>query len=62
MITQQLIKSILMILFGVLNKHLKVKDIGALRKITTSKVAKKFPLKERCLNKESTKHIKVLQT
>ena len=53
-----LIKSIWMILFGVLNKHLKVKDTGALRKIATSKVAYKFPLKERCLNKESTQHIK----
>ena len=57
-----LLRSILMILFSVLNKHLKVKDTGALRKITTSKVAYKFPLKERCLNKESTQHIKVLQT
>ena len=57
-----LIKSIWMILFGVLNKHLKVKDTGALRKIVTSKVAYKFPLQERCLNKESTQHVKLLQT
>ena len=40
-----------MILFGVLNKHLKVKDTGALRKIVTSKVAYKSPLQERCLKK-----------
>ena len=57
-----LLRSILMILFGVLNKHLKVKDTGALRKIVTSKVAYKFPLQERCLNKESTQHVKLLQT
>ena len=46
-----------MILFGVLNKHLKVKDTGSLRKIVPSKVAYKFPLQERCLNKESTQQI-----
>ena len=51
-----------MILFGVLNKHLKVKDTGALRKIVPSKVAYKFPLQERCLNKEWTQHVKLLQT
>ena len=51
-----------MILFGVLNKHLKVKDTGALRKIVTSKVAYKFPLQERRLSKESTQHVKLLQT
>ena len=49
-----LIKSIRMILFGVLNNHLKAKDTGALWKIATSKVVYKFPLQERCLNKEST--------
>ena len=57
-----LIKSIRMILFGVLNNHLKAKDTGAPWKIATSKVVYKFPLQERCLNKESTQHVKLQQT
>ena len=51
-----LIKSIWLILFGVLNNHLKAKDIA------TSKVVYKFPLQERRLNKESTQHVKLQQT
>ena len=57
-----LIKSIWLILFGVLNNHLKTKDTGAPWKIATSKVVYKFPLQERCLNKESTQHVKLQQT
>ena len=57
-----LIKSIWMILFGVLNNHLKAKDTGALWKIATSKFVYKFPLQERCWIKESTQHDKLLQT
>ena len=56
-----LIKPIRMILFGVLN-NLKTKDTGALWKIATSKVVYKFPLQESCLGKESTQHVKLLQT
>ena len=50
-----LIKSIRMILFGVLNNHLKAKDTGAPWKIATSKVVYKFPL-------QSTQHIKLQQS
>ena len=57
-----LIKPIRMILFGVLNNHLKTKDTGALWKIATSKVVYKFPLQESCLGKESTQHVKLQQT
>ena len=57
-----LIKSIWLILFGVLNNHLRAKDTGALCKIATSKVVYKFPLQERCFNKESTQYVKLQQT
>ena len=46
-----------MILFGVLNNHLKAKNTGALWKIATSKVIYKF-----ALHKESTQQVKLLQT